>query len=205
MAYRGQSINLVPLGWLSVWPAWRVARGIFAYQAGSIWSSFVSSLLPRALWSANRQATIEKANCYLATKAGELVGVTGLYTLVGQPTEIWVGWYGVDAKIRGQGIGREILHLTIDLARKDGYETLRLWTTDNPDLTSAANRLYKELGFVPEATDLTYHDHPVLICSRALNGGRPSPCRASMPKALVGADFRKVQRKTSSAGVGSRA
>jgi GNAT superfamily N-acetyltransferase len=189
------SIKMVPLGWLNIWPTWWVAKGIFPLHARIILTDLVVSLLPRALWSAAKRATLAKVNYYVATKDGQVAGLTSLYTLIDQPKEIWVGWFGVGAKRRGQGIGEEILRAAMDTARKEGYEILRLWTTDNPNLTAVANRLYKALSFMPETTGLAYYGHPVLIYSLALQGGQPSACCARMPQALVGADFRKIQMK----------
>jgi GNAT superfamily N-acetyltransferase len=188
-------IRLVPLSWLNVWAAWRVAKGVFAHHPTSILSCFVASLLPRALWPADIHVTMDKVNYYVATKEGKVAGFTGLYTLIDQPGEIWVGWYGLDEKMRGHGIGKEILRSTVDMARMDGYETLRLWTTGKSCLTAAARSLYDELGFVSETTGVEYYGYPVLIYNFALKGGQPSPYRGSMRKALAGADLKKVQPK----------
>jgi GNAT superfamily N-acetyltransferase len=142
------------------------------------------------------RADIGEVRYYAAMKTHQIVGLTGLYTLASDPTEVWIGWFGIDERMRGQGLGHELLKATVTLACSNGYETLRLWTTNNPDFTAAANRLYKAFDFVPESIGVKYYGSPVLIYSRALKGGRPSPFHGSIPKMLVGADFRKVQMGT---------
>jgi RimJ/RimL family protein N-acetyltransferase len=88
--------------------------------------------------------------------------------------------------MRGHGHGRALLEATMALARGDGYGTLRLWTTDHPRF-AAAKRLYEACDFVPQASDAHYQGHPVLIYSRALNGGLPAPFDGNIAKALAGA------------------
>lgn len=187
------SIALAPLRWSNVWPAWWISARIFRAQPGRILRCFTAALLPRALWPPGLRGRIGDIRYYLAADAHRIVGVTGLYTLIGEPREAWLGWYGVDEKLRGRGLGRALLRATVAPVSGDGYATLRLWTTDDPRFTAAANRLYEACGFVREAIGVKYYGHPVLIYSRALQNGAPSSFHGKIPDALVGADLRKIQ------------
>jgi ribosomal protein S18 acetylase RimI-like enzyme len=56
----------------------------------------------------------------------------------------------VSPKMRGRGIGTQLLHRLIAYAQKEGYRSVRLDVTDtNP----AARRLYERVGFVPVKTE----------------------------------------------------
>ncbi len=59
------------------------------------------------------------------------IGISGLYVnpILDEPDTVWLGWYGVVDKFRGQGFGRKILAQTIDYAKKLGYKTFRLYTS----------------------------------------------------------------------------
>ena len=85
------------------------------------------------------------------------------------------------------------MQATMDMARKYGYETLRLWTTGNRPESAIANKLFQKLGFTSQKTDHTYRGYPVLIYSFALNGGQPSLYRGNMHQALADTDFNKVE------------
>ncbi len=57
---------------------------------------------------------------------------------------------GVSPKMRGRGIGTELLHSLIEYAQKEGYRSVRL---DVIDTNPAARRLYERVGFVPVKTE----------------------------------------------------
>ena len=77
----------------------------------------------------------------------EVVAVTGLYRLQDDPNDrIWLGWYCVRADQRGKSLGRELLEWSIDVAKKDGFKKLRLYTTNSDD-EARAQELYEKSGF----------------------------------------------------------
>lgn len=80
-------------------------------------------------------------------KSGEIVGITGLETRLGDPEDMaWLGWFGVVPEARGKGFGRAILKKTIAKARSIGFERLRLWTTAAPS-EIAAQDMYEDFDF----------------------------------------------------------
>jgi RimJ/RimL family protein N-acetyltransferase len=179
------SVELVPLNWLNLWAAWRLARNIFPKNVTEVFVSYIGALAPRWFWPKASREAIGKLNYYIAMKDRKPVGITGLYTFRDQPKEAWVGWYGVGEKFRGRGLGKATLQTTMDMARKSGYETLRLWTT--PAL-AAANDLYQKLCFISQETDLTRRGRPILIYSFALSGGQPTLVQGNVRQYLTGGD-----------------
>ena len=48
----------------------------------------------------------------------EIIGLTGLYNRKEYPEdEVWLGWFCIDPKYRGQGRGRMLLEWTLQRAR----------------------------------------------------------------------------------------
>lgn len=78
-------------------------------------------------------------------ETGEVIGVSGLYGKSEDSEAVWLAWFFVDPQYRGEGYGRELLGFAIDMARKDGYSLLRLYTSTDPE-ESAAQNLYEKVG-----------------------------------------------------------
>jgi GNAT superfamily N-acetyltransferase len=76
-------------------------------------------------------------------------GIVGLYTLSYDEKEAyWLGWYLVDPKSRGKGIGKLLLESIIKKSKKQGKKYLRLYTSNDPN-EKRANEIYDKLGFTP--------------------------------------------------------
>ena len=85
----------------------------------------------------------------------EEIGITGLYYYDNESA--WLPWFGVLPEKRNKSYGEIILLKTIDLAKQEGFKTMRLYT----DKVENANaiRLYEKVGFVGEkysAEELAY-------------------------------------------------
>ncbi len=75
-----------------------------------------------------------------------------------------VGWYGVLANYRGVGYGKQILLETMELAKKLGYQFMRLYTEST---NISACRLYdKVMNFKENYTKETIPN--VLVYSKSL-------------------------------------
>ena len=80
-------------------------------------------------------------------KTDSVIGTTGLYTRKHEPLNmVWLGWYCVAPKKRGERLGSEILQWTIDEARKRGFKKMKLYTSDNP-IEAVAQHVYEKFGF----------------------------------------------------------
>ena len=191
------AVDLVPLGWRNIASAQHLAAGIFPHEARMIFRNLVGSLLPRSLLPIVGGKGLASATYQVAIASGSqdrVVGLAGLYMLCDQPSVAWLGWYGVDARCRGRGLGRTILRATIDEARSRNHETLRLWTTANPTLTVAATELYRAFGFVRQCTDYVYYGHAVEIYSLAFKNAPTLLDPTKMPAVFVGAERRGLHR-----------
>lgn len=81
-------------------------------------------------------------------REGKVIGVIGLYELIrGRKDVVWLGWFCVDPKFRGRGVGSELLEHVIAAAKSMSKKFLRLYTSDDP-IEAAAQKLYEKRGFV---------------------------------------------------------
>lgn len=83
---------------------------------------------------------------YLAKKDDDYIGITGIYYY--DPDNAWLGWFGILTQFRNNGLGRELLKKTVDLASTMNFKYMRLYT-DFVDNHNAIN-LYEEEGFIGE-------------------------------------------------------
>lgn len=56
------------------------------------------------------------------------VGIIGLYELKEYPDDIWIDWFGVDARYRNNGIGTQMLLKILDIAKSYNKKNFRLFT-----------------------------------------------------------------------------
>jgi GNAT superfamily N-acetyltransferase len=206
-------LALIPLRWNNLLTARHVAVRIFPRESRAISCGLVASLLPRSLQPFFVDPEMTHAAYELAIKPREehpVVGLTGLYTLRAWPSDVWLGWYGLDARWRGHGLGGALLRATIEQARDRGHETLRLWTTGESSWTAAAIRLYRAFGFVSQSTGYAYHGDPVEIYSFGLRGPAKPLALTDFASILVAADRGKLtaidrQRSTHASSHGASA
>ncbi len=107
-----------------------------------------------------------------ATK--QVMGVIGQYEEDRDPPGIvWVGWFCVDPEFRGQNLGEALLTWNMHDAKKRGYTTMKLYTTDHPSM-KAAQGLYDKLGFaVTQVQPIEGRDYHFLFRERQLEGALP--------------------------------
>ncbi|MBY0548579.1 MAG: GNAT family N-acetyltransferase [Candidatus Obscuribacterales bacterium] len=106
------------------------------------------------------RASLEATGCPRTVASGELnakywvavdkqnrvLGTTGIYEMAEDAAEAgWVGWLGVGNAYRGHGVGRALINHTIEAARAEGKDFLRLYTS-NHRAEVAAQSLYDSVG-----------------------------------------------------------
>ncbi|WP_414543803.1 GNAT family N-acetyltransferase [Nostoc sp. CCY0012] len=76
-----------------------------------------------------------------------VIGTTGLYGYLKDIHEAyWLAWTCVSPTVRGQGIGSKLVDFSIEKARAEGKQFLRLYTSNSPD-EAVAQILYQKRGF----------------------------------------------------------
>lgn len=79
-------------------------------------------------------------------KNGNVLGTTGLYESGKDASEAaWLGWMSVRSAYRGQGIGKLLVEHSIEQAKLDGKQYLRLYTS-NARGEHTAQSLYEKHG-----------------------------------------------------------
>lgn len=106
------------------------------------------------------------ARYYLAMQGERHIGITGLYRYHNSTQEVWLGWFGILPQYRGDGYGRALLERSMDMARQEGYQTLRLYTDEE---NAEARNLYQKAGFVSEIYSAQKLPYQVLIYSKNLH------------------------------------
>lgn len=101
---------------------------------------------------------------YIASINNISIGITGLYRY--QNDEAWLAWFGILPKYRHKGYGKKLLEKTINLAQKQGYKTLRLYTDKSQN--SIAIKLYKNLDFIGEKYSAEKLSYDCWIYSKSL-------------------------------------
>ena len=97
----------------------------------------------------HKEFEVTSSRYWIAREKDKVLGVIGLYTLSYDEKEAyWIGWYCVDIKARGKGVGKALLDFVIKKAKKDGKKRLRLYTSNDPN-ERKANEMYDKLGFKP--------------------------------------------------------
>ena len=77
----------------------------------------------------------------------KLLGISGLYSLdTDKENTYWLGWYCVDLKHRGKGIGGKLLDYVIRKVGSRGKKFLRLYTSPSDDEKKAL-KVYDSRGF----------------------------------------------------------
>ncbi|HRC26695.1 MAG TPA: GNAT family N-acetyltransferase [Alphaproteobacteria bacterium] len=142
-------ISLSPLSHETVSAALGLARRIFPLDFSSIEKDYRGWLEgPPPVVTPDGVDTSRTA-LFLGVWEGQIVGLTGYYHYVAHPSEGWLEWFGVAPDQRRRGLGKALLHKTMETLRHTGARTLRLWTTTDSD-DSSARLFYDRMGLVAE-------------------------------------------------------
>ena len=123
--------------------ALRVAAEIFPYEVKNGKLSFEDDAYRASI----RENKPDFAYYLVKNKdfPNSIVGITGHYTE--DDGTMWLGWFGVNPKFRGQNLGEKILLETKKIVRGFGKKELFLYTGQRQE-EHHAHRLYERMGFV---------------------------------------------------------
>lgn len=150
-ALNPEDVRIVPLTGENLPGAIAAGKDGFRYGWGFLnpTSDFAASLNPLAKKAvgASMPHTELNARYFVAVdKENRVLGTTGLYqTSKDQAEAVWLGWMSVRPAYRGKGIGQKLLDFSIDEAKKDNVDYLRLFTSTYRG-ERAAQPLYERAG-----------------------------------------------------------
>jgi len=146
-----QDVRIVPLTADNLPAAIEAGKDGFRYGLGFLnpASDFAASLNPLAkkAVSGGMPHTELNARYFVAMdKENRVLGTTGLYqTSKDQAEAVWLGWMSVRPAYRGKGLGQKLLDFSIDEAKKQDVDYLRLFTSTSKGERSA-QPLYERAG-----------------------------------------------------------
>ena len=94
-----------------------------------------------------KNAGIESASYWCYIKEGKLIGITGIYTLIGDEIgRCWLGWFCVDRRFRKNGYGKRMLEWSEEKAINMGKKVLSLYSYRYKKYQKALS-LYESSGY----------------------------------------------------------
>ena len=121
---------------------WVVHRQAILYASEFGWDESFEALLAQIVGQFLDNFDPTKERCWIAERDGEIVG-SG-FVVNQQERKAQLRLLYVEPSARGLGIGARLIKECIGFARRQGYETLTLWTND---VLTSARRLYEAAGF----------------------------------------------------------
>ncbi|MDP3524627.1 MAG: bifunctional helix-turn-helix transcriptional regulator/GNAT family N-acetyltransferase [Hoeflea sp.] len=119
-----------------------VARQAELYAREYGWDQTFEGLVASIVADFIRDFDPELEIARIAEREGEVVG--SVFVVKAEPGTAKLRLLYVDARVRGQGLGKRLVHEAISFARSKGYRELVLWTNAGLD---AARAIYVAAGF----------------------------------------------------------
>lgn len=147
----------------------RVQNMIFPHENGAL---NILASLDRSLFmnKTNLFYPDDGVKYYLAYVGEKIVGITGIYNV---DNEAWLAWFGILFDLRNRGYGKQLLEETMNLAKRNGYRVLRLYT-DKVENAEAV-KLYEKVGFIGEKYSFEKLPYDCWIYSKSLDDGKVEP------------------------------
>jgi GNAT superfamily N-acetyltransferase len=146
-----QDVRIIPLTAENLPGAINAGKDGFRYGMGFLnpASDFAASLNPlakKAVGGSMPHTELNARYFVAVDKENRVLGTTGLYqTSKDQAEALWLGWMSVRPAYRGKGIGQKLLDFSIDEAKKENVDYLRLFTSTSRG-ERAAQPLYERAG-----------------------------------------------------------
>jgi N-acetylglutamate synthase-like GNAT family acetyltransferase len=174
-------MNLVPLMPDTLVETQRLAAELFPWERDHQ-AALLAAVAPATHAAFLRDRGLSTVRFWTSIRAGQVVGLAGLYNYAAQPEETWLAWYGLHATARGQGKGAELLDWIIAEARFEQKRVLRLWTTDEDEYAKAI-ALYRARGFRSEPwAALPGETWRTIVLSLSLDGHEPMSWAQRAPR-----------------------
>jgi len=147
-----EMIKAIPLEKKYLIQASHLANTIFPNEKVSPGEAFEASLdkdkLKTFIKLNNDHNDIVTLEYFLALDNKEnILGTSGLYSQKSDEKDsYWLGWYCVDEKYRGKGVGKLLLEIAMSEAKNRGKRFLKLYTSTDPN-EAKAQIIYEKNGF----------------------------------------------------------
>lgn len=126
-----------------------VARQAELYAREYGWDRSFEGLVAGIVADFIRDFDPEMEKAVIAERDGKIVG--SVFVVKAEPGTAKLRLLYVDARVRGQGLGKRLVNEAIEFARSKGYRELVLWTNAGLD---AARGIYESVGFTLTAQEL---------------------------------------------------
>lgn len=122
-----------------------ISYGRYKELLGENWKGMEANILNDTMY----EKLLQSSSGFVCEKGNELAGMVFLIPS-GNPTELfaadccYIRLLGVDPAHKGNGIGRNLMQMCIDAARKAGEKTMLLHTAE---FQNTARNMYEQMGF----------------------------------------------------------
>lgn len=145
-----EDLTLISLNNKYLNSAIKLVESVFKHEDEIIRTELEASINNKSLvsYSNHCDSDVKSLKYFIVINNKEKVlGIIGLYTLFEDFEDTdWIGWYCVNKKHRGKGIGMFLLNFVIDLSKNRGKKYLCLYTsTDKSE--KKAQKIYERNGF----------------------------------------------------------
>lgn len=148
-----ESIYIIPLNEKYLSQGIRLVKSTFKDESKSLKTELKASVYENKFieYIKKYDKDIKSLEYFVAVnktdKNHRVSGIIGLYSTNDDFQDTyWLGWYCVDMRQRGKGIGKALLDYVIDLARKREREYLCLYTSTDKN-EAKAQKIYEAYGF----------------------------------------------------------
>lgn len=141
-------MNIKPLSQKTLESSIKLVDSIFPNQGNEPANITFRASLNREYYKKFLQITgITFLRYWVIEENNDVIAVIGIYTYKKDEKEAaWVGWFCIDPKFRGKGLGNKLLLKVVNEAKKMKKKYLRLYTSTS-DIEKNAQFFYDKLGF----------------------------------------------------------
>jgi ribosomal protein S18 acetylase RimI-like enzyme len=105
---------------------------------------FLLSMLRWCGYGRKRNRELAMWNVYVAFHLNKPIGVTGVYSEQGDPSErSWLGWFGIIPDYRRKRVGSYLFNTTCNISRSKGFSSLYIYTGGSDE---KAISFYESIG-----------------------------------------------------------
>lgn len=158
------SLDIRPLDKNNVEKAIDLAVRIFGENQASVIENELKAALGIEPFrsTATKNMLLDQIEYFIGYVGDEMIGITGNYTIVDHPKDLWLGWTGILPEHQGLKYGQKLISHAFSAHETTDIETLRIWTTLSP-IYDGARHVYNTMGFSEEIYEPSAEDAAKMI------------------------------------------